>query len=179
MNAGSVEYLIMAKRKVRVSPGYEDYDRLAENLMNNGYFPDDDVQFRSDMKDYFEGDIPKELMTPNARKQVLKFILFKTGGGKSLKKDQEKTSKTVYPNTPQGREDYEIASSQRADLSGVDTKQRPIRKRPKAHPKAREFTRYGVIKQRVVKVRETTITLKGKKIKRYIDKNGRFAKVTE
>lgn len=160
----------MATRTTRTSPGYDDFDRLAENLMNNGYFPSNKDELSNDMADYFEGEeeIPKDLKTKKAQKDILKFVLFKSGGGKNLRRDQQQDAKRIYPNTVHGRREYSAHGADKTDLSGIDTKQG---KRKKSTVQRREFNTFGIVQGKVVKVRRVKINGKY----RYIDEKGRYA----
>lgn len=82
---------------------------------------------------------------------------FKDAGGDDLGKDKQTRAKEVTTS----REEYIKRGASKIDFEGLDTPDIKV----------------GTVKNKVVKVKPKQITLKGKKIVRFVDSRGRFAKV--
>jgi len=160
---------------------HEDLDRLAESMRNYNPNEFENIESVDDaqtlLNDYFGDDSYKKLVTKSRQRELMKQIYFKQAGGKNyknLKRDQVTDAKRIYPNSVGGRDNYQRIGSNKADLSGVDTKQA---KRQTKTVKSRKFNTFGVVKGRIVEVRKIKVKFVNGKIgTRYIDKRGRFAK---
>jgi len=168
---------IKSRTKKRETPTWDDFERLAENLKNNGYDPENPKELNEDLKSYFGDNKPSsKFINKTTKAKLLKTMMFKRGGGKNLKQDQQQTSKIIYPDTPTGKKQYLNKGTNKSDLDGFDTKKSKKLKQKKKLQKARRFNSFGTVKGKIVKVRPIMVNMKGKKIKRYIDSKGRFAK---
>lgn len=91
---------------------------------------------------------------------ISKERLFKEAGGKDFRKDTQTTAKVIVDTEQQ----YKRRGAQRVDLRGFDV---PDRKR---------FFLEGKVGKRVVAIRETSVVVRGKRVVRFRDSKGRFAK---
>jgi len=153
---------------------FDDIERLAESMKNFNQSEFDDIESQSDLNSFLDGyfgdDSYKKLVSGTRKSQLMKSVIFRQSGGKDLNKDKQQTADTVYPATDKGKKQYKKTGASKSDLSGLDTK------KGKPRP-SRQFTEYGKIKERIVKIRPITIKLKsGKTYTRYIDSKGRFAR---
>lgn len=102
--------------------------------------------------------------------QVLEERLFKKAKGRDLRRDQLKTAKRVVKT----RRKFIKEGAREVDLKGFDTARQKFNKRI---AKKRLFTIMARSKGKVVRAREIIITFKGKKLKRFRDRKGRFVSV--
>jgi hypothetical protein len=115
--------------------------------------------------------------------EVSKKRLFSKAGGKDLEKDRMRTSQEVVTT----EKSYIEKGAKRTDLVGYDTKTQEFSKTLAKFRRRQEirkvFTKSGIIKGKVVKVRDTVVKLPAKRQKKTIiltrarDKLGRFASV--
>ena len=166
----------MAKR--RNSPTGEDIQRIAETLINNDSFGNiqdfdsfeqayeeymleggqDEMAKRKDIKEKVFNDVMQ------IRPSVERDRIFSKAGGKDLKKDRKTNAKTIVTD----RREYEERGASKVDLKGYDTKPKTRRER---------FRFIGKSKGKTVFAEKVFINFKGKRMRRYRDKKGRFASV--
>lgn len=143
-----------------VTPPPEDVDRVAETLWteSRGKIVDRDTfdQAYDDYMGGFQSGRHKSVFKPAVfdkvrqnHDKVSPKRLFTGAKGKNLKQDQRQTAKTVVTS----REEY----------------------KKRGASKVRVYNLTGRIKGKVVRVRATTIVVRGKSLVRYRDRKGRFA----
>lgn len=108
-------------------------------------------QFRQDVQDEFSKTFSPRLAGDTNES------LFKRAGGTDLRRDRQRTAKTVVKT----EQEFIRKGAKRVDLQGLDTKRTLGRSRGKT----------------VLVVRRDKVIVKGKKVTRFRDKKGRFVKV--
>ena len=156
---------------VRRTTVQEEFDRFAENLFGErGRFIRDRSTFDQQFDSFMEGEDLSNKRNTILRQKAFDIIqkrhpdfvdkrnLFKVAGGKNLKRDQARTAK-VIAKTP---EEFIKKTAQKSDLARLDT--------------TKQFSTLAFRKQVRVFSRREMITVRGKQVVRFRDKQGRFVR---
>lgn len=113
------------------------------------------ARFRDRVFNHFKRVYPDRAVTQKELKE------FRRAKGKDIVSDRQQTRNVVRT-----KEEYRRRGARHADLPGVDTK-----------PRTESFARLGRERGRIVYARPVTVRIRGKTIRKYRDRRGRFAKV--
>lgn len=134
-------------------------DRMAEWLSDNDLNDTEPIKFDLNFKNSFPNNHSVKLkgLVLDALRE--RNDLFERAGGKTLKFDKQKKARNIVFT----EQEYIKKGAQKVDLYNFDT------------PNKKAI--YGYIKNQIVKVKKTQVTIYGHKISKYRDKKGRFAKL--
>lgn len=149
----------------RVTP-QEEFDRFAERLLNQYPGIENEDEFNNAFDNYMEELTPGQdgELREKSWGYIKDKIVFKSAGGKDLKRDRMKTAKKVVFS----KDVYIKHGAQRVDLSGLDTKGgKRILKFP------------ARVRGKIVYASKETITRMNNEVVVARDKMGRFASLNK
>jgi len=166
----------MGKKRLP-SPTSEDIERIAETLINTDDF--DEIQDKDSFNlafDEYLGSNDALVKNKDVRNATFKEVqrlkptveskeVFTKAKGKDLRRDRRSDAKEIVST----QAEYTRKGAGKVDLKGYDTKPR--------RPKKDVFNKIGRIKNKIVYVKAIRITVRGKRVNRFRDVKGRFAKV--